>query len=89
MSLKLSSLAFVLTISALLYGMSSTPAQAYLDPGTGSMVLQLLLGGVAGAAIAGRFYWDKFLTFVGAKRAAPQAEDAADQAAGRSKPQAD
>ena len=27
------------------------PAHAYLDPGTGSMILQLVLGGVAGGAI--------------------------------------
>ena len=27
---------------------------AYLDPGTGSMILQVLLGGVAGVALAGR-----------------------------------
>ena len=33
---------------ALLYGASATPAHAYLDPGTGSMILQVLLGGVAG-----------------------------------------
>ena len=26
----------------------STPARAYLDPGTGTMLVQLLLGGVAG-----------------------------------------
>jgi hypothetical protein len=27
----------------------ATPLVAYLDPGTGSMIVQLLLGGVAGA----------------------------------------
>jgi hypothetical protein len=32
------------------------PAWAYLDPGTGSMMLQLLLGGVAGAMVVGRLY---------------------------------
>jgi len=33
------------------------PAQAYLDPGTGSMVLQLVLGGVAGIMVVGKLYW--------------------------------
>lgn len=33
------------------------PAHAYLDPGTGSMMLQLLLGGVAGALVVLRLYW--------------------------------
>jgi hypothetical protein len=35
---------------------------AYLDPGTGSMVLQLLLGGIAGAAIVIKLYWQRFLS---------------------------
>jgi hypothetical protein len=36
--------------------MASTPAYAYLDPGTGSMMLQLMLGGVAGAVVVGKLY---------------------------------
>jgi hypothetical protein len=35
----------------------STPAQAYIDPGTGGMILQLLLGGVAGALVVIKLYW--------------------------------
>jgi hypothetical protein len=33
------------------------PAAAYLDPASGSMILQLVLGGVAGAAVAARLFW--------------------------------
>lgn len=32
---------------------------AYLDPGSGSMLLQLLLGGIAGVAVAGKMYWHR------------------------------
>jgi hypothetical protein len=32
------------------------PAHAYLDPGTGSMMLQLMLGGVAGLMVVGKLY---------------------------------
>ncbi len=32
----------------------TTPTYAYLDPGTGSMLLQMLLGGVAGALVVGK-----------------------------------
>lgn len=32
---------------------------AYLDPGTGSMLLQIILGGVAGLAILGRLFWNR------------------------------
>ena len=31
-----------------------SPAYAYLDPGTGSMMLQLMLGGVAGLMVVGK-----------------------------------
>lgn len=37
-----------------------SPAYAYLDPGTGSMLVQLLLGGVAGALVIGKLYWSRF-----------------------------
>jgi hypothetical protein len=30
---------------------------AYLDPGTGSMVLQVVVGGIAAVGVAGRYYW--------------------------------
>jgi hypothetical protein len=32
-------------------------AFAYLDPGSGSMMLQLLFGGVAGVAVIVKLYW--------------------------------
>ena len=35
---------------------SAAPAWAYLDPGTGSMMLQLMLGGVAGVIVVGKLY---------------------------------
>lgn len=33
------------------------PVQAYVDPGSGSMLLQLLLGGVAGLGVIVKLYW--------------------------------
>ena len=32
-------------------------AAAYLDPGTGSMLLQALLGGVAAVGVIAKLYW--------------------------------
>ena len=55
---------FCLAISALLLGAMTSSAHAYLDPGTGSMILQIILGGVAGLALVGKLYWHKFLTLV-------------------------
>ena len=36
---------------------------AYIDPGAGSMFLQLLLGGIAGAIVVLKLYWHKFTGF--------------------------
>ncbi|HTH02497.1 MAG TPA: hypothetical protein VL882_19615 [Vicinamibacterales bacterium] len=37
--------------------------QAYLDPGTGSMAIQLLMGGVVALLATVRLYWDRMKTF--------------------------
>ncbi|MFQ5763503.1 MAG: hypothetical protein ACE5GT_01105 [Rhodospirillales bacterium] len=39
------------------------PAHAYLDPGSGSMIVQLILGAIAGAGIALKLYWNKIVFF--------------------------
>jgi hypothetical protein len=36
-------------------------AMAYLDPGSGSMMLQLLLGGIVGIGVIIRLYWNAFI----------------------------
>ncbi len=53
------------------------PAYAYLDPGTGSMLLQLLLGGVAGALVVGKLYWHRIKVFFG-RGTAPDQDPTAD-----------
>ncbi len=40
--------------------LSETQVDAYLDPGSGSMLVQLLLGGVAGAAVIVKLGWQRF-----------------------------
>ena len=52
-------------------------AFAYLDPGTGSMMLQLLLGGVAGALVVGNLYWQRIKTFFGGKSIHDQSNESA------------
>lgn len=42
---------------------------AYLDPGSGSMLLQLVAGGVAGVAVAGKLYWRRLKKALGFRRA--------------------
>ena len=38
-------------------------AQAYIDPGSGSIILQALLGALAAAGATVSIYWDKFKNF--------------------------
>ena len=40
-----------------------TVAYAYLDPGSGSMLLQLLLGGVTGVVVIFKLYWQRVKGF--------------------------
>lgn len=40
------------------------PAYAYLDPGTGSIILQAVIGAVAGALIVVKLYWYRFTSFL-------------------------
>ena len=53
----------ILTLSLIAFFTLAMPAHAYLDPGTGSVVLQLILGGVAGALVVIKLYWHRFTSF--------------------------
>ena len=44
---------------ALIAFFMSVPAYAYVDPGTGGMLTQLLTGGVAGLLVLFRLYWSR------------------------------
>jgi hypothetical protein len=44
------------------------PAWAYLDPSSGSMMLQLILGGLAGLGIAVKLFWGRVLSILGVGR---------------------
>ena len=44
---------------------------AYLDPGTGSMLLQLLVGGIAAIGVAAKFYWRRILRLLRIRKDEP------------------
>ena len=54
---------FCFGVSAALFFAATQPAQAYVDPGTGAMLLQLLLGGVAGLMVIIKLYWARLKEF--------------------------
>ena len=37
---------------------------AYLDPGSGSMILQILAGGLAAVAVTAKLYWRRLTRFL-------------------------
>ena len=43
-------------------------AYAYIDPGTGSLILQGLLAAIAGAMVTAKFYWHRIMTFFGFRK---------------------
>ncbi len=61
----------IFCLSLLLLITAMAPAHAYIDPGTGSMLLQLLLGGVAGALVILKLYWSRFRAWFDRGRARP------------------
>lgn len=49
----------------------STPAYAYLDPGTGSILLQGLIALLAGVGVTARMYWGRIASAFGFRKQAP------------------
>jgi hypothetical protein len=41
---------------------------AYLDPGSGSLIAQLLVGGVAALGVSLKLYWRRMLSFLRIRR---------------------
>ena len=47
------------------YCLAISPANAYLDPGTGSMIIQGLIAGIASIALVLKLYWHRILALLG------------------------
>ncbi len=62
---------------------------AYLDPGSGSVLLQALLGGTAALAVTWKLWWGRLLTFLRIRRREPEpvaeGERAAEEPGSRSR----
>jgi len=41
----------------------SMPVYAYLDPGTGSLIIQSIIGAIAALAVTFKIYWHKLKVF--------------------------
>lgn len=47
---------------AITYSLLSSPAHAYIDPGTGALIIQALIGGIATGLFTIKLWWGKLLT---------------------------
>ena len=62
----------VLTVFAVL---ASAPAYAYLDPGTGSILVQGLLAALAAGSAAVAAFWSQIRRFLAGRRGSPPPAD--------------
>lgn len=53
----------LVSLLAAVFFVVASPAYAYLDPGTGSMILQGLIGGIAAGAAVISIYFQKIKAF--------------------------
>jgi hypothetical protein len=61
--MRLSNAAFVAFLTLCMSLLFIAPANAYLDPGTGSIIFQAVVGGALGLGIALKLYWRKIVAF--------------------------
>jgi hypothetical protein len=59
-----------------------TTVLAYLDPGSGSMILQIIAGGLAAVAVTAKLYWNRLLKFLRIKKDEPETPAKPDTAGG-------
>jgi hypothetical protein len=53
-----------------------TTVLAYLDPGSGSMILQIIAGGLAAVAVTAKLYWNRILRFLRIRKDEPETAEA-------------
>lgn len=55
---------FITALALGLVALTPSPAFAYLDAGTGSMIIQLIVGAFVGGMVFLKFYWYRFKAFL-------------------------
>ncbi len=61
--------------AAMILFAGAAPAQAYLDPGTGSIILQATIGAIAGALVAVGAFWHRIKSFLKRKNDGDSRDD--------------
>ena len=66
---------FVCTTALLLLLLLANPVYAYLDPGTGSMLIQGLLAAIAAASVTIGIFWRRLRSFFSRKNSGEKGPD--------------
>jgi hypothetical protein len=61
---KKTTIVWLVLVVMLMTIMPNAYAHAYLDPGSGSLIIQLVVAGLLGLAVAGRLFWTNILVFL-------------------------
>ena len=56
-------------VTSLALGTWALPAYAYLDPGTGSMLIQGIIGAIAAIGVTLKLYWHKIKLMISGRKA--------------------
>lgn len=59
----LNSIASTITLAIFIILLSEKNASAYIDPGTGSMIVQAVIAAIAGSAVAIKIFWKRIKYF--------------------------
>lgn len=54
----------LLIIGVAILGILPLPAAAYIDPGSGSYLFQMLIAGILGGLFAMKVFWKKLVLFI-------------------------
>lgn len=73
--------AFYLSVLVLAFSFTVIPvANAYIDPGSGSFIIQMLVGAALGASLAIKVFWRRIVSFfTGRKRGGSDEEQQSSQ----------
>jgi hypothetical protein len=68
-------LASAITIAALFFLMAPQPALAYIDPGSGSLILQVIIATFLSGVVLVKVYWRRLRALITGKPAETENED--------------
>jgi hypothetical protein len=66
---------FWFSLFMLYFALVAVPAHAYIDPGSGSFIFQIVVGGLLGAAFAVKTFWRRIVGRFSRRKPDPEKVD--------------